>query len=116
MTTEFIELGGTKRPVRFGFEALYSYERNTGKKALEDFQALQSGGQVPITLMVDLVWSGLFAGYRKEEIPVDFDEYNVAEWLSEDQTAFARVMELFTASLVTTSEKKTTPRPAKPKA
>lgn len=116
MTTEFLELGGEKRPVRFGFEALYSYERKTGKKALEDFQALQSGGQVPITLMVDLVWSGLFAGYRKEEIPVDFDEYNVAEWLSEDQTAFARVMELFTASLVTTSEKKTKPRPEKNKA
>ena len=115
MTTTFIELGGVKRPVRFGFEGLLAYEQKTGRKALADFAQLSEADTVSVTLMVDLVWCGLHAGYRKEGIPQDFDEYDIAAWLGESPDAFEQVAKVFAESFPK-AEKKTTPRPAAVKA
>lgn len=116
MTTVFIELGGVRRPVRFGFEGLLAYEKKTDRKALSDFAALSDDlSQVSVTMMVDLVWSGLYAGYRKEGIPQDFDEFDVANWLGDAPDAFQAVMGVFAESFPS-AEKKTTPRQVKAKA
>ncbi len=116
MTTVFIELGEVRRPVRFGFEGLLAYEKKTGRKALSDFAAMSDDlTQVSITMMVDLVWSGLYAGYHKEGIPPDFDDYAVASWLSDNPGAFETVMGVFAESFPS-AEKKTTPRQVKAKA
>lgn len=116
MTTVFLELGGVRRPVRFGFEGLLAYEKKTGRKALSDFSALSDDlSQVSITMMVDLVWASLYAGYHKEGIPHDFDDYDVANWLSDAPDAFQTVMGVFADSFPS-AEKKTTPRQVKAKA
>lgn len=146
MTTTFIELGGVKRPVRFGFEGLYAYEQNTGRKALADFadytknaaavyesahaEALLAGETpkaakeiadaaataiIPMALIINIGYAGLYAGYRKEGIPPDFDEYKVAEWLGENPNAMGEIFSAFTESFPK-AEKKTTPRPVTAKA
>ena len=97
--THFLEIGGSTRPVRFGFSGLYEYERRTGRNAVADFQSLSvGGGSVSVTLMVDLVLCGLQAGYRSEHRNIDFSEYDVADWLGDDIGIIERVMACFVES------------------
>ena len=97
--TQHIQIGGKLRPVRFGFAGLLEYEKQTGRKALADFAELSKGiEQVSISLMVDMVYSGLLSGCRAEKINVDFDEWDVAEWITENQEAVQKVMEAFADS------------------
>lgn len=97
--TNIIEIGGKKRPVRFGWSGLLEYEQQTGRKALADFASFQNGIEnVSIEVMVDLVYYGLTAGHRKAGANVDFDKFDVADWIGEDQGILATVMEAFTAS------------------
>lgn len=97
--THYIEIGGEKRPVRFGWAGLLEYEQQTGRKALADFATLSGGIEnVSITVMVDLVYYGLTSGHRKAGVNVDFDKDDVAEWLGEDQSILERVMEAFASA------------------
>lgn len=97
--TNVIDIGGKKRPVRFGWAGLLEYEQQTGRKALADFASFQQGIQnVSIQVMVDLVYYGLTAGHRKADVNVDFDKLDVADWIGEDQGVLAIVMEAFTSS------------------
>lgn len=114
MNTKFIELGGANRPVRFSYEGLFAYENLTKRSALADFAAF-SADSPSISFMVDIAWSGLYAGYRKEGIPIDFEREDIAEWFSDRPAAFNEIMELFAESFPKVEEKKTTPRPAKQK-
>lgn len=98
--TEHIEIGGKQRPVRFGWPALLEYEKRTGGNALADFQQMAEGLQgASVTTMVNLVLCGLAAGYRSERIQVDFDEYDVADWIGADfQSIFEQITTLFVQS------------------
>ncbi len=97
--TNIIEIGGMNRPVRFGWAGLLEYEQQTGRKALADFASFQQGIEnVSIEVMVDLVYYGLTAGHRKAGVNVDFDKHDVADWIGEDQSILADVMEAFTNS------------------
>lgn len=98
--TEQIEIGGKRRPIRFGWPALLEYEKRTGGNALADFQQMAEGLQgASVTVMVNLVLCGLAAGYRSEKIPVDFDEYDVADWIGADfQNIFEQITALFVQS------------------
>lgn len=91
--TVFIKMGGKDRPVLYGMSALLAYEKNTGRNALDDFLALDSNA-VSVTLMTDLLYYGLWNGYRAEKMEVDFDEYQVADWTTEPGV-FKKAMELF---------------------
>lgn len=113
MTTQFFEIGGARRPIRYGYQALYCYEQRTGRSAIEDFAKLgDNTGGVSVTMMVDLVVSGLEAGYRAEKIPRDFDDFEVAGWLGERQELFQEIVGLFADSFPKGEEKKTKPRQA----
>lgn len=123
--THYIELGGKTRPVRFGMAGLYEYEQRTGRKALADFgaylkavdaareKALQELGVESITkeqensiageclsfvFAVDLAFSGLSAGCRSEKLPLDFDAYDVADWMMADSESIGDVMQAFSES------------------
>lgn len=97
--TDFIEIGGEKRPVRFGWAGLLEYEQQTGRKALADFAQFQNGIEnVSIVIMVDLVYYGLTSGHRKAGVNVTFDKDDVAEWIGEDQGLLTQVMESFASS------------------
>lgn len=97
--TNYIEVGGKKRPVRFGWAGLLEYEQQTGRRALADFASFQNGIEnISITIMVDLVYYGLCAGHRQSGVNVDFDKFDVADWIGKDQSVFVAVMEAFTDS------------------
>lgn len=116
--TNLIEIGGEKRPVRFGWAGLLEYEQQTGRKSLADFASFQDGIEnVSIQVMVDLVYYGLAAGHRKAGVNVDFDKYDVADWIGEDQSILVTVMEVFTKSFERGGEgnaKKGKPKAATP--
>jgi hypothetical protein len=97
--TSYIEIGGKQRPVRFGFAGLLEYEKRTGRNAVLDFQTLSEGLQsASVTMMVDLVLCGLLAGHRTERVSIEFDEYDVADWITDDIGAVERIMTAFVES------------------
>lgn len=110
--TEYLELGGVSRPVRFGFSALWHYEQRTGRNALTDFAAMQSG-LASVSLMIDLLFAGLCAGARHEKKPVDFEQEDVADWIGNDMDALQIAATLFAQSFEKAGEgdgqKKTKP-------
>lgn len=113
----YLQIGGQERPILFGFAALYAYEQRTGRKALEDFAASAAQNELTpdafsIVFLVDLVHAGLMAGCRKLRQPVDFDEVDVAEWLTDNQEAIAKAMQIFTESFP--KAEKNAPGPALP--
>lgn len=116
--THYIELGGQQRPVRFGMAGLYEYEQRTGRKALADFAQLSGQGieNVSISLIVELAFAGLCAGYRSEKMPIDFDAYDVADWVGLDSETIGRVMNAFTESFPHTEQGKQNGAPKAAKA
>lgn len=116
--THYIELGGKKRPVRFGMAGLYEYEQRTGRKALADFSQMAGQGieNVSISIIVDLAFSGLCAGYRSESRPVDFTPYDVADWVGLDMGTIESLMTAFSESFPQTQEGKANGAPKAAKA
>lgn len=128
--TEQIEIGGKLRPVRFGWAGLLEYEQQTGRKALADFaefgKALAdftefgNAGGVSVTVMTDLVFYGLLCGHRTEKVAVEFDKYDVADWIGEQPEILERIMSTFTKSFpdeegnAKAGKPKATPRKATP--
>lgn len=89
-------IGGKERPLDFTFRGLWEYENRTGRNSIEDFSALETGAVSPsVTMMVNFVLAGLIAGARVEKLPIDFDEYDVAGWLSDDPSVFVKSMGIF---------------------
>jgi len=96
--TEQIEIGGALRPVRFGWAGLLEYEQQTGRKALADFAEFGTVGGASVTVMTDLVYFGLVCGHRSAKQNIDFDKYDVADWIDEKPEILERVMMTFTKS------------------
>ena len=90
---KFIKMGGKDRPVLYGMSALRAYEEKTGRNALDDFLSLE-GESVSVTLMSNLLYFGVWNGYRAEKLTLDFDEYDAADWCIEPGV-FQQAMELF---------------------
>lgn len=95
--TEYLNLDGEERPVRFGFSALYQYEQRTGRNALADFAAMQDG-KASVTLMIDLLFAGLCAGTRHEKKAVTFTAEDVADWVGNDMDILQIAATMFSAS------------------
>ena len=95
--TEYISIGGVERPVRFGFSALWHYEKRTGRNALTDFAQMQDG-KASITLMIDLLYSGLCAGTVHEKGKVDYTAEDVADWIGNDVDALQVAASMFAES------------------
>jgi len=104
---KYIELGGQERPVCFDNSLAYEYELTTGNYYEHDLRALfreiamaaasigtdntdVAVGQMSIVKFVDFLHCALRLGYRKTQLPIEFDAYNVADWLLNDGKAVAR--------------------------
>lgn len=76
-----IDIGGKKRLIKFGTNATAEYcdKRNVG---LSEYFNLTFDKIKPGELR-DIIWSGLVAGARSEGKDVDFDEFNVGDWIDE---------------------------------
>ena len=97
--TNIINIGGAKRPVRFGWAGLLEYEQQTGRKALADFASFQDGIEnISIVIMTDLIYYGLTCGHRKAGVNIDFDKSDVADWIGADQTVLTQALESFASS------------------
>lgn len=93
---QHIEIGGRPRALLFGFACLYEYEQGTGRNALSDFRDIESGNG-RVSVIVDLVYSGICAGCRSDGTNVDFTKHDVAEWIGEPGV-LERVMKAFSES------------------
>ena len=100
-------MGGERRPVLFGYAALYAYEKKTGEPIagkLAEFSA----GSYSIVTVVDLILCGLECGHNKEKKDINFDEYDVAEWLTDDVNLVGEIMAHFADSMPQEPAKKKT--------
>jgi hypothetical protein len=79
--TTYIEIGGKKRPLRFGINQCAKFSELRGIE-------LGQVGQVMANLadfftFRDVVYSGLWAGARFEKMDVDFDNETIGFWMEE---------------------------------
>ena len=96
--THYIEIGGAKRPLRFGTNQTAKF-CEIRKIGLSEYGELMgNGGLEDLTNIRDLLFSALFAGAKAERLPVEFDEYQVGDWMdAADQT---KLMQEFSAALI----------------
>lgn len=87
-----VEIGGKKRLVKFGINALALISEETGK----DLDQLDSG----IGSIRDLVWGGLASGCLKKGEKVDFTPYDVGDWIEEmPQAEFDKITRVINESI-----------------
>ena len=135
----FIELGGIERPVSFSQALAYEYELTTGNSYLRDLRQLfieiaevaagmntedvaTAASQMSVVKFVDLMHCALRLGARYERRAVDFDAYQVAEWLLGDSKAVSKLVGWLAEANFDpksddgeASKKKTVSRPSTPK-
>ena len=80
-----IEIGGQKRPLKFGTNAsaILGQELGLSYEALQ--QRFGGDGLKDVSLM-DMrafIWAALVAGHQSKRIEVDFDITDVGDWLDE---------------------------------
>ena len=80
--TQYYELGGKPRPVRFGYGAIMNYEKATGKSILSLQNNLVSG-EVQFTEIIELIYAGYLNGCRSERIQAAHTKEDVCDWLDE---------------------------------
>ena len=106
--THYIELGGQKRPLRFGTNqtAVFCGIRKIG---LSEYATIMSenGLSDPANIR-DLLYSALFAGAKSEKLPVDFDEYQVGDWM--DAADQAVLMEQLSEAITGTASPNAAPQ------
>lgn len=80
--TQYYNLGGKPRPIRFGFGAVMIFEKATGKSILAVSSAMENG-TLQLTDMVELIYAGYLNGCRSEKITPGHDKNDVCDWLDE---------------------------------
>ena len=136
--TEHIELGGKLRPVSFAFRQQRHYEEIFNRPFARDLQTLMQqfapmfsakdkdqmvelAADISLVSLGDMFFSGLVCGHHLEKIPVDFDVYDVTDWIMADAAAVEKLTHMLisanTSSVkavtVNGSKKKTTTSPTK---
>jgi hypothetical protein len=93
---EFVKIGGTARPVRFGFNALatFSAAANIPLNALPRL----SGDTLNLQQVLFLVWAGLREGARKAGYDFEVTPEDVGDWLDDSPGAIEQVLGIFAAS------------------
>ena len=92
-----VSIGGKPRLVKFGLNQMAIYtEKHNVELADVSFNVSQ---------IRDLVWSALVAGARKRGESVDFDEWQVGDWIEEmEQDEFDNIMKAFQNSIPSDGE------------
>lgn len=102
MTRHEIELGGKRRPIRFGFGALMLFEEATGK-SVSDLSSRMATGDVQVRLLIELIYAGLRNGARANQEPFSADVMEIADWvdeaINEGRDVLAEVMKYLEASM-----------------
>lgn len=103
----YINLNGTEWPICLSNALAYEYELTTGKFYEPDIKALfadiiaeanaiktdnpvEAAGRLSVVRFVDFFHCALRLGCRKEKTLINFDVYDVADWLLSDGDAVAR--------------------------
>tara|TARA_R110001599_G_scaffold281819_2_gene483641 strand:+ start:449 stop:787 length:339 start_codon:yes stop_codon:yes gene_type:complete len=109
---EYIEINDKKMPIKFGFNALRHFSRETG---ITINQMENLGNEMTFDIALVLIIAGLKEGARavKEDFNYTIDE--LGDDLDMDITIIERCMALFTEQLSGNQDKKRVGKKAKPK-
>ena len=109
MVRHEIELGGKRRPIRFGFGALMLFEENTGAN-ISDFFSKMATGDFKIRMLIELIYAGLKNGARANGEQFDADVMTIADWVDEAQAegrdVLTEVVKFVEGSMATEGGKK----------
>ncbi len=105
----FVELGGEKYPIKFGFNALRKYSVKTGT-TLNELNKL--GADMNLNDALILIHCGIEDGYRaaKQKCELSIDE--LADQMDGDMDGISRCMEVLTNMMGGSNEKKQQPKKA----
>jgi len=96
-----IEIGGKERLLKFGINASAVASEAAGKD-LHELGASTASFRY-------MIYGALVAGAHKSKQVVDFDVYDVGDWLEDlDEDAYAKINEVITASVPKDDGKPTT--------
>lgn len=104
-----INIGGQERPIKFGTNATAKFceleNLDLTGYGLALFQL--SKGTLSGTTLRSLVYAGLYAACKSEKLDVDFDVYDVGDWLDTvDEGEAKKVFEALMLSLPKNEKKK----------
>jgi hypothetical protein len=106
----FVELGGKKYPLKFGFNALRKYSKKTGTTLAE---LNNIGDNMSLNDALILIHCGIEDGHRaaKQKCVLSLDE--LADLMDGDMEGIARCMEVLAEMMGGSTEKKSKPKKAK---
>ena len=106
----FVELGGSKYPIKFGFNALRKYSKKTGT-TLAGLNNL--GADMNLDDALILIHCGIEDGHRaaKQECKITIDD--LADKMDGDMEGISRCMEILGEMMGGNNEKKQKPKKAK---
>jgi len=93
---DYIHIGGTRRPVKFGMNALRLFCKATGLK-IGDLAKL--GDDMSLDDAIQLAYYGLYDGARKEGQKFTDSIEDVADWLDEPGK-FEEVFDIYVSQFV----------------
>ena len=122
MAVHFLELGGKERPVCLDQTLAYEYERTLGRSYLRDLNDLfvqiaqvgqamstndvgTAAANLSVVTLVNFVYASMRLGCRRTSTSVDFDEYQVADWILGNQQAVSQFTVWLVEANVDTSVK-----------
>jgi hypothetical protein len=78
----YIEIGGEKRPLKFGTNQTAKFCEIRAID-LNVYGQLLSEGMQDMGVIRDLLFTGLWAGAKAEKKNVDFDNFDIGDWMDE---------------------------------
>jgi len=93
---DYVKIGGTDRPVKFGWNALRIYTREAKIPFMDIGNLFDSMDLDKLTI---LTYAGLVHGARTEKKDVDFTLDDVGDWLGEDFDVVSKFLEIFTEQM-----------------
>jgi len=104
-----VKIGGKERPVKFGTNAISKFCELQGIDLTGYSLVLVqiANGTVKANDIRDLVYAGLWAACKSAKEDIDFDLYDVGDWLDEIEVdEMVKVFDALAASLPTIDKKK----------
>lgn len=100
-----IEIGGKSRPIKFGTNqtSILCELRKYTLKELNEVYGPNNWNVDKISAkdIRDLLYSGLYAGSLSSKEHIDFNEFDVGDWMDEaEQTEIQKAMKLYVESLI----------------
>lgn len=80
--TTYITLNNKQYPIKFGYGAIYTFEKKTDKSLLGTLAAM-ADGSLMFSDLIDLTHAALVMGARAEKRTFGEDPLTVAEWLTD---------------------------------